>query len=631
MRKPLAVLIPTRGRPGNIAKVISAWDFTNAWDHADMIVIADADDPEIKGYREFDHGGMGYPADLIEMAAWMPMVHKLNDIAVKLAPHYDALAFAGDDHLPQTIGWARRYVEVLTELGTGMVYGDDGYQGRKLSTEWAVTSDAVRALGRMVPADVEHMYCDNSMMDLFGGARAMRHLPEIRIEHMHPIARDDQGRPKAESDAQYRRVNHRAQFHKDRTAYEDWKATALVRDVGLIQALRKGRPEVKESTTPGRPRLAGSAPRRVERSGPTRYKAIQPSRTPRPPSEFKNVQAATPDDIMMAIADFAAQVPADQEIVELGVFMGRTALMMAWGARQGQRAHVTAVDAWDLPGNTYDTPFTDPETPRWAAHWVSTLGYGSDIRLVKNFAVTAAEEWPIDHPDKKVGLLFVDDDHSAEGARRAIESWAPHLAPGARIAVDDYGHPDWPGVAEAVDAMVSEGVLEPIEIFHDRLAVTRLTSTMENADAVIKLTGGKKWTEPRITAITSEGVSPSPNRRPGLAWDTAGDDDDLPSEFKSQGATLTTEEAAVLAAEWERVDPEGVTALRKSAAELDGVMSRRGHVQSGEEGVAESIPGTPIQDLAIPALKALAKHRGIVLGVRKDKRSEILAALEAGE
>jgi hypothetical protein len=635
MRKPLAVLIPTRGRPGNIEKVISAWDFTNAWDHADMIVIADEDDPEIGRYaeleREFNaeapNGSTAF--SLIGMAKWMPMVHKLNDIAVKLAPHYDALAFAGDDHLPQTIGWAHRYVEVLGELGTGMVYGDDGYQGRKLSTEWAVTSDAVIALGRMVPADVEHMYCDNSMMDLFGGAGAMRHLPEIRIEHMHPIV------GKAETDAQYQRVNHRDQFKRDRRAYESWRHGDVFRtDVAEIRHLRRGRPEVKESTTPGRPRLAGSAPRRVERSGPTRHKAIQAPQRNRPPSEFKNVQAATPEDIMMALADFATQVPADQEIVELGVFMGRTALMMAWGARQGSGAHITAVDAWDLPGNTYDAPFTDPETPRWAAHWVSTLGYDSDVTLVKAFAHEIATDWK-NWNGKPVGLLFVDDDHSAEGARRAIETWAPHLAPGARIAVDDYGHPDWPGVAEAVDAMVSEGVLEPIEIFHDRLAVTRLTSTVENADAVIKLTGGKKWTEPRITAITSDGVWPSPNRRPGLAWDTAGDDDDLPSEFRPSAEAAEEKvpeiDRAALEAEWERVDPDGVAALRELAAKFDGVVSRRGYVQPGEERVAEvELPGTPIEDLAIPALKALAKHRGIVLGVRKDKRDLILQALRDG-
>jgi hypothetical protein len=38
-----------------------------------------------------------------------------------------------------------------------------------------------------------------------------------------------------------------------------------------------------------------------------------------------------------------------------------------------------------------------------------------------------------------------------------------------------------------------------------------------------------------------------------------------------------------------------------------------------------------INDLTIPQLKALAKHRGIVLGVRKDKRAEIIQALKAGE
>ena len=50
--RDLALLIPTRGRPGNIRKVISAWDFTNAWDHAEMILVVDADDPEAQGYYD---------------------------------------------------------------------------------------------------------------------------------------------------------------------------------------------------------------------------------------------------------------------------------------------------------------------------------------------------------------------------------------------------------------------------------------------------------------------------------------------------------------------------------------------------------------------------------------------------
>ena len=298
----------------------------------------------------------------------------------------------------------------------------------------------------------------------------------------------------------------------------------------------------------------------------------------KPPRFFKRVQAATPEDIMMALADFATQVPGDQEIVEIGVFHGRTALQLAWGARQGQGAHVTAIDLWDLQGNTYGPPFTDSGTRRWAAHHVQSLGYSKDITLVQGFSHEVAAGWD----GKPVGLIFIDGDHSKEGARLDIESWAPLLAPGARIAVDDYDHPDWPGVREALEELIAEGFVGPVEVFHDRLAVTRLVE-VPPVRAVV--------------AITGEGVSTTPTR-------------------------------ADLEAEWERIDPEGVAALRESAAELDRAESRM-VVQFGELGDVES--GTPIGDLNLVNLKALAKHRGIVLGARKDKRDLILDALRSGK
>lgn len=586
----LAVIVPTRGRPENIQKVISAWDFTNAWDHAHLVLAVDGDDPKYRGYADLFEQTRHPDTDealfsFMVQDRWTPMVYKLNKAAVALAlsRKYFALGFAGDDHLPQTIGWAARYLTVLRELGTGMVYGDDGYQGRKLSTEWAVTADAVRALDRMVPADVEHMYCDNAMMDLFGGAKAMRHLPEVRIEHMHPYA------GKAERDDQYDRVNHRDQFAKDRRAYESWRDKWKISHVALIRDLRKGRPDVTEpNPIPARPKVAGSAPRRVQRSGPTsvrRQARTGPARSGRTPLHFRNVRAATPEDIMLALADFAAQVPADQEIVELGVFCGRTALQLAWGAEQGNGAHVTAIDPWDLPGNVYSPPFTDAESRTWARHWVDTLGYADKITLIQGFSHEVAEHWV--NPDvgygRKVGLLYVDGDHTKEGARRDIVTWAPHLAEGARIAVDDYGHPDWPGVAQAVDELVDEGVLEPVTIFHDRLAVTRLrVETAEESADLVDL-NLRRMGSSGLTAITSVGVSPSP------------EPDEVDEMFAGP-------------------DPE---------------VSRRGYVQPGE--LDEVPPGKPIDDLNLVNLKALAKVRGIVLGARKDKRAEIIQALAGGK
>jgi predicted O-methyltransferase YrrM len=555
----LAVIVPTRGRPANLNRVIGAWDFTNAWDVADLIVVVDADDPEIRGYRDavneiLDNvpDGAADPIRLIEHPEWMPMVHKLDAAATALAVSgkYFALGFAGDDHLPQTIGWAETYLTALRELGTGMVYGDDGYQGKKLATEWAVTADVVRTLGRMVPAPVEHLYCDNAMMDLFDAAGAMRHLPQVRIEHMHPAA------GKAASDDQYQRVNSRAQYAQDRDRYQSWKNGKLSEQLAVLRALRPGR---------------------LTRS--FKKEARTMSKTPFP-HHFKQVRGATPPEIEVTLADLALRVPMDQEIVELGVFQGKTALVMAWGARQGAGAHVTGIDAWDLPGNTYDAPFTDEGSRRWARYWVQNLGYANHIELIHAFSHDVAASWS----GKPIGLLFVDADHSYEGARRDIEDWAPYLAPDAVIAVDDYGHPDWPGVKQAVDKLVDEGFLTPVVIYHERLAVTALTGKDR----------GKSRADGAVTAITSDGVSPSPK---------------LPDRD-------------TLEAEWEKVDPEGV-------ARVDSEVSGGETVQAGE---LEDIPaGTRITDLNTVQLRALAKARGISLGARKDKRSEMLQALRDGQ
>jgi len=447
-------------------------------------------------------------------------------------------------------------------MGDGMVYSDDGYQGKKLSTEWAVTTNAVRLIGRMVPAPVEHMYCDNAILDLYTEARMVVHLPQVRIEHLHPVAK------KAENDAQYQRVNSREQFKKDGDAYRGWKNGRMAADLFKLKALR-----------PGQGRLV--------------QKGKKMGRSPFP-HHFKQVRGATPTDIEITLADLAIRVPKGQEIVELGVFQGKTALVLAWGAQQGQGAHVTAVDAWDLAGNTYGPPFTDAGSKAWARHWVRSLGYSNHIDLVNAFSHEVGADWS----GPPVGLLFVDADHSYEGARRDIEAWAPHLAEGATIAVDDYHHPDWPGVAEAVDALVAEGVLAPIELYHERLAVTRLAG------------GGS-----RVTAVTSEGVSPSPS--PIV-------EDHHPYPAASDQVAVPVDKAA-LEAEWNQVDPEGVAALRASA----DTYSSRSLVAEGE---LDGIPaGTPIDELTHARAKALAAARGITLGTRKDKKSETLEALKAGE
>ncbi|HEU4542579.1 MAG TPA: hypothetical protein VFR23_15740 [Jiangellaceae bacterium] len=247
----LLVIVPTRGRPQSVARIVQAWTETDAWQHAELTFVADEDDPTVEAYKEAfatvalpDPATRG-PARLVTADVWRPLVPKLNLAAVTWAEEHFALGFAGDDHLPRTAGWAKRYLDELCEMGTGIVYGNDLYQGDRLPTQWAMTSDIVRALGRMVPADVEHMYCDNSILALGGAAGCIRYLPDVVVEHMHPIA------GKAQMDDGYQRVNSARQYASDRVAFLRYGVEQLRADVEAVKTLRTGYLPDGRSTVPG--------------------------------------------------------------------------------------------------------------------------------------------------------------------------------------------------------------------------------------------------------------------------------------------------------------------------------------------------------------------------------------------
>lgn len=239
MPADLLVIVPTRGRPQSIAAVVEAWTATGAWKDATLAFVTDYDDPQRDAYfAAFNEVPLPdpderHPVRMVAADVWRPLVPKLNLAANLWAPDHFAVAFMGDDHRPRTPGWAARYIEALRELGTGIVYGNDLIQGAGLPTQWAMTSDIVRALGRMVPAEVEHLYCDNAILDLGREAGCLRYLPDVVIEHCHPIA----GR--GQWDEGYERVNARTQYAKDRAAYGRWKSEQLVVDAATVRGLKR--------------------------------------------------------------------------------------------------------------------------------------------------------------------------------------------------------------------------------------------------------------------------------------------------------------------------------------------------------------------------------------------------------
>lgn len=228
--QPLAVVVPTRSRPQNMLPIIDAWFLTGAFHAARLVLAVDADDMRYDEYLSVLQGRIG--VTVYVLPAWMPLVPKLNRVAAELASEHAAVAFMGDDHLPRTSRWAHLLVEGhMLHSGPRIIYGQDGYQDKRLPTWWSMDSRIIQALGRMVPAQVQHLYCDNAIKQLGEETNTLVYDERILIEHMHPFA------SKGKVDDQYLRVNRTEQYRRDGEAFRAWVRDGLVSDATLVRSI----------------------------------------------------------------------------------------------------------------------------------------------------------------------------------------------------------------------------------------------------------------------------------------------------------------------------------------------------------------------------------------------------------
>ena len=226
MPADLLIIVPSRGRPHNIAALWDAWSDTTTG-AAELLVAADDDDPALPGYREV----CGERGIELTVGPRLRMVPTLNKVATERAPHHFALGFLGDDHRPRTLGVDAHYLAALRTMGTGFVYGNDLLAGERLPTQVAMTSDIVQTLGAMVPAPVTHLYADNTWWDLGHALGRITYLPDVIVEHLHPLA------GKADDDDGYREVNAADAHEADRLVYAHWYEHDMPADVAKLKAL----------------------------------------------------------------------------------------------------------------------------------------------------------------------------------------------------------------------------------------------------------------------------------------------------------------------------------------------------------------------------------------------------------
>lgn len=169
---------------------------------------------------------------------------------------------------------------------------------------------------------------------------------------------------------------------------------------------------------------------------------------------LKTIPGLIPDEQGEVLARLASSVNRSDAIVEIGSYKGKSTCYLAYGAGfLGPRVY--AVDPWDLPGNPMGKHrYSDPSVRQAFRANVIKMGYEDRITEVQEFSLNAVSRWNEIGSGRRVGMLYIDGDHSAEAVRNDFLAWLPNLAYGRAIIVfDDLDTPKNPGVRVVVDEL----------------------------------------------------------------------------------------------------------------------------------------------------------------------------------
>jgi hypothetical protein len=116
--------------------------------------------------------------------------------------------------------------------------------------------------------------------------------------------------------------------------------------------------------------------------------------------------------------ELSAATQGGGAVVEIGTFVGRSTIALAFGQKEkgGERVHT-----FDLVRH----PKIDDN--------LREAGVDDFVELNVKQSTAAAKDW-----DRPIELLWIDGDHSSAAVRGDIKAWSRHVVEGGRVAFHDY-------------------------------------------------------------------------------------------------------------------------------------------------------------------------------------------------
>lgn len=133
----------------------------------------------------------------------------------------------------------------------------------------------------------------------------------------------------------------------------------------------------------------------------------------------------------------AAAVPAATgEILEIGSFKGKSTIVLAKAAKYAAKKHtgLWACDPFTSPTSTCPDLAESSSFPEFERN-IQSAGVANDVQVFQDFSHELAVTW-----HTPLRLLWIDGDHTFEGAKKDFDNFSPWLVDGAIIAFHDTLH-----------------------------------------------------------------------------------------------------------------------------------------------------------------------------------------------
>ncbi len=118
-------------------------------------------------------------------------------------------------------------------------------------------------------------------------------------------------------------------------------------------------------------------------------------------------------------------------IVEVGSYRGRATVALGRGSMDGNQVPVFAIDPHETFTGILGGQFGSQDRGEFYRAMLMSDCY-KVVRLINLSSEKISPNW-----DKKIGLLWIDGDHTYEGVKRDFDCWEKHLTEDSSVVFDD--------------------------------------------------------------------------------------------------------------------------------------------------------------------------------------------------